>query len=269
MHLLSSQVRQGHREMESTVTCITEPFLSTLLLVSGTANVSFKCSAIHRASQACAPKILLSRLANPADVFFDWEGYPLYGDKGPEYLWGAAYVENGQIAYRDWWAHDYEQESAVFKSLINWANERGRQNPGMHIYHYAAYEESAIYRLLKRCPGVCEDKADDLLRNEVLVNLYAVVRHSLLIGEPRYSLKNVEHIYRSRREGEVGEVRGQFNCRLPQLDEFGRAAKPEGSPQLAAMRDYNRDDCESTAQLANWLRALQEEHGRPYILGRS
>jgi len=198
------------------------------------------------------------------DVFFDLEGYPLYGDNGLEYLWGAAYDENGEIAYRDWWAHDYEQESVAFGAFIKWSHARWQQHPGMHIYHYAAYEESAIYRLLKRSPGVCEDEADDLLRNEVFVDLYAVVRHSLLIGEPRYSLKNVEHIYRGRREGEVTDAGDSIVAYRNWMDS-GEPEAPDGSPLLAAIRDYNKDDCVSTAQLVGWLRTLQEEHVRPYI----
>ena len=37
---------------------------------------------------------------------------------------------------------------------------------------------------------------DDLLRCGAMVDLYEVVRKSLLIGEPRYSIKNVERLYR-------------------------------------------------------------------------
>ena len=37
-----------------------------------------------------------------------------------------------------------------------------------------------------------KEEVDALLREGVLVDLYEVVRHALLIGEPRYSIKNVE-----------------------------------------------------------------------------
>ena len=39
----------------------------------------------------------------------------------------------------------------------------------------------------------------------VLVDLYEVVRKSLLIGEPRYSIKNVERLYRTGRDTEVAK----------------------------------------------------------------
>ena len=51
-----------------------------------------------------------------------------------------------------------------------------------------------------------ESEVDDLLRNHVFVDLYTVVRQALLIGEPSYSLKNVEHLYMPAREGEVASA---------------------------------------------------------------
>ena len=44
---------------------------------------------------------------------------------------------------------------------------------------------------------------DQLLRNQVLVDLYNIVRHGLLVGEPGYSLKNLERLVREDRGGDV------------------------------------------------------------------
>ena len=63
----------------------------------------------------------------------------------------------------------------------------------MHIYHYANYEIAACRKLMGR-HGVCEYEVDQLLRNEVFVDLYKIVKGGVLLGEPRYSLKNVEHL---------------------------------------------------------------------------
>ena len=54
--------------------------------------------------------------------------------------------------------------------------------------------------------GVCEQEVDDLLRGQVFVDLYRVVRQGVMIGEPSYSLKYVEHLYRGRREGDVASA---------------------------------------------------------------
>ena len=52
----------------------------------------------------------------------------------------------------------------------------------MHVYHYASYEVSALVRLMGRY-GVCEEEVDQLLRNEVFVDLFSIVRQGLAVGE--------------------------------------------------------------------------------------
>ena len=51
---------------------------------------------------------------------------------------------------------------------------RREQWPDMHVYHYANYEKAALLRLAAS-HGVCEDEVDDLLRANVLVDLYPLV----------------------------------------------------------------------------------------------
>jgi uncharacterized protein len=86
-----------------------------------------------------------------ADVFFDIEGYPLFSG-GLEYLFGVCFVneQTGALEFKDWWAHDRTEEKRAFEGFIDWAFERWRSNPDMHIYHYAAYEVSAVRRLSTR-----------------------------------------------------------------------------------------------------------------------
>ena len=136
------------------------------------------------------------------DVFFDIEGYPLL-DGGLEYLWGVAYFDReGKRVFRDYWAHNRDDEKKSFSEFISWIFSRWKQDPTLHIYHYGHYEIAAVRRLMGRY-GCCEVEVDTLLRNEVFVDLYNIVRHGLLLGEPRYSIKNVEHVYRPSRDTEV------------------------------------------------------------------
>src|ERR1035441_472910 len=99
-------------------------------------------------------------------------------------------------------AHDNKEEKTAFESFVDWAYARWKADPTMHIYHYAKYEVSALRRLMGRY-GTREDEVDNLLRNEVFVDLYQVVRQGLRIGEPSYSIKDVEHLYREKRSGDV------------------------------------------------------------------
>jgi predicted RecB family nuclease len=214
---------------------------------------------IIRPAPGSARGLSLLPPASANDVFFDIEGFPGV-EGGLEYLWGNTYLEaDGTRAFRDFWAHDKTAEKKAFIEFIDWIYARWRQDPSMHVYHYAAYEITAIRRLMGQY-GVCEDKVDTLLRNHVFVDLYTIVRHGVLIGEPRYSIKNVEHIYRGKRDTDVATGSDSIIVYEAWRD------NPDGdtwetSAVLKSIRDYNIDDCDSTLELAEWLREEQVKHG--------
>jgi len=203
--------------------------------------------------------------ASAGDVFFDIEGYPL-AEGGLEYLWGVAYHrEDGggpptDLAsgdYRAFWAHDAEQELRVFEVFIDWVIERRTRFPELHVYHYAPYETTAIKRIMGRS-GSREREVNELLVGNVFVDLYQIVRHALRIGEPSYSIKNVERLYRDAREGEVTSGLGSV-VEYEVWMQSGEPRDPAASPRLEAIRRYNEDDCVSTLELAAWLRERQRE----------
>ena len=197
------------------------------------------------------------------DIFFDMEGYPLLED-GLEYLFGVTYIDNAAPVFRDWWAHDHEEERKAFECFVRWAFDRWSRDPSMHIYHYAAYEVTALRRLMGRY-ATCEDEMDQLLRNEVFVDLYSVVRQGLLVGEPSYSLKNIEKLYRAERQSEVASAADSLVFYQRWLDTRD-GSDWRSSPTLQLIREYNRDDCESTWKLACWLRNVQRRLGLPIFL---
>ncbi|WP_131775173.1 TM0106 family RecB-like putative nuclease [Legionella cincinnatiensis] len=193
------------------------------------------------------------------DIFFDIEGFPLE-DGGLEYLWGVTYFdENEQRRYMDFWAHNKDQEKESFRSFVEWAYQRWQQDPSMHIYHYASYEITACRKLMSKY-GVCEYEVDQLLRNEVFVDLYKIVKGALLIGEPRYSIKNVEHLYRAQRDTEVGSG-GDSVVVYERWRENPDGDTWQTSKILNDIRSYNIDDCNSTQELVTWLREKQAECG--------
>ncbi len=207
---------------------------------------------------------------SPLDVFFDIEGYPL-DEGGLEYLWGCTYFnEKGERDFIDFWGHNCEQEKSAFTAFIQWAYQRWQQDPSMHIYHYASYEITACRKLMGRY-GVCEYEVDQLLRNEVFVDLYKVVKGSLILGEPRYSIKNVEHLYREKRQTEV--VSGGDSIVVYENWRERNHLGEEGdtwqtSKILNEIREYNIDDCDSTQELVDWLRKQQKTYEISF-LGKS
>ena len=193
-----------------------------------------------------------------SDVFFDMEGFPLIDD-GREYLFGACFYEEGELRFGDWWAHSPAEEKRAFEAFVHWAHGRWQEDRTLHIYHYNHYEVTALRRLMGKY-GVCEQEVDDLLHGQVFVDLYRVVRQGVMLGEPSYSLKYVEHLYRGRRQGDVasaGESMVFYQRWLIAQD----GDTPEDSPILKQIRDYNEQDCRSTAELAAWLWQRQSDCG--------
>jgi predicted RecB family nuclease len=200
--------------------------------------------------------------ADPGDVFFDMEGYPL-APGGLEYLSGVCTrtATWGSFEFRDWWAHDREQEKLALESFVDWVYDRWRQHPGLHIYHYAAYEVSAIRRLSTR-HDTRQEEVDALLRNCVFVDLYQVVRHGLIIGAADYSIKTVERLYREKRSGDVATASDSV-VQYANWLASGQPADPGSSKLLADIRDYNKEDCVSTGQLLDWLHRVALAHQIP------
>ena len=195
--------------------------------------------------------------------------------RGLEYLWGAATDDS----FEHWWAHDAAGETAALAGFVDWVFARLEAHPGLHIYHYGHYEEAALKRLAARSGDrALEARVDALLRRGVLVDLYKIVSRSLLVGEPSYSIKNVEKLYRAPRGLDDGGVAAADQSivwyhRWIEAQDAARGIgghgdggdeDEHGADELSSelLRDilaYNRDDCESTRELVAWLRALRAE----------
>ena len=190
--------------------------------------------------------------SDSGDIFFDMEGFPLATD-GLEYLWGYVFLDGEKPRFDCIWAHDAAAERAALMQFVDFVHARWLQFPRMHVYHYASYETTAIRNLAQRY-GCCEEKIDDLLRNEVFVDLYQVVRHAFVIGEDSYSIKSVEHIYRPRRQTSVANA----STSVVYYQNWMDAASSDASTAdkiLEDIRKYNEDDCQSTYELSQWIRS--------------
>jgi predicted RecB family nuclease len=195
-----------------------------------------------------------------ADVFFDMEGYPI-AIGGLEYLFGTVSQnhDSSSLEFRDWWAHDREEEKLALEGFVDWIFGRWNKNPGMHIYHYAAYEVCAVRRLSTR-HDTRQEEVDQLLRNDVFVDLYQIVRHGLRIGEDGYSVKKIESLYRQKRSTDV-ESGIDSIVQYARWIGSGQPRDWKSSKLLKGIRDYNEDDCKSTAELVHWLRRVAFEKG--------
>lgn len=203
--------------------------------------------------------------ADRGDLFFDFEGDPLWTTDGREwgleYLWGVLTVGD---EFHPFWAHTRTEERQALKDFLAMVRKRRRRHPRMHVYHYAAYEKSTLLRLAGRY-GEGEREVDELLREGVLVDLYPLVRKSIRVGTPNYSIKSLEPLYMGNelRDGEVTTATASITeyARYCALRDEGRA--DEAATVLKEIEEYNRYDCRSTRRLRDWLTARAIESGVP------
>ncbi|CAM8658174.1 RecB family nuclease, TM0106, putative [Oxalobacteraceae bacterium] len=193
------------------------------------------------------------RLPNPdeGDLYFDMEGYP-YEKGGLEYLFGVSYWQSGELVFKPFWGHDRQGEKKAFEEFIDFVSERLRLYPNLHIYHYADYERRALHTLMQT-HGVREKEVDQILREQRLVDLYTVVRESIMTSEPRYSIKNLETFYmKGERESDVKNAGASIV--------FYEAWRNDKNQKwLDDIERYNEEDCISTQKLHDWLIGLRSK----------
>lgn len=174
------------------------------------------------------------------DLFYDIEGDPHF-EGGLEYLHGVWF--DGQ--FRSFWAHDHAAEARALAELLEFFRERLAAYPDARIYHYAAYEITALRRLTTKY-GIGEAFLDRLLRERRFVDLFAVVRGGLIGSEANYSIKSMEAFYVRKREGEVKTAGGSVVA-------YDNWRETGDQHILDEIEDYNRIDCISTEELRAWL----------------
>jgi uncharacterized protein len=69
-------------------------------------------------------------------------------------------------AIRAFWVHDFAGERRAFEEFIDFVHARLARYPDLHVYHYGAYEQSAIKQLMGLY-ATREDEVDDLLRRKM------------------------------------------------------------------------------------------------------
>jgi predicted RecB family nuclease len=252
---------------------------------------------------------------DPGDIFFDFEGDPLYTEGaatawGLDYLFGVVEHARGPIpstgavvadaapasasasgaapapasgaapasasaalgdpqaggidprtVFRPFWAHDHAGEREALRAFLDYATQRLRDHPGMHIYHYADYERLHLLALCAR-HGVGEQQLDELLRRHVLVDLYPIVKKSLRVSSRSYSLKKLEPLYMGDllRSSDVTNAADSITAYV-HYTELRDAADPAAARQLQEIADYNEYDCVSTLRLRDWLLERAAENG--------
>ncbi|TFC31172.1 TM0106 family RecB-like putative nuclease [Cryobacterium sp. TMT1-3] len=211
---------------------------------------------------------------NPGDIFFDFEGDPLYSETyatetdatepastqwGLDYLFGLVDTDE---EFRAFWAHTWADEKQALTDFLAYLADRRARHPGLHVYHYAAYERTHLLSLAAR-HGVGEEQVDQLLRENVLVDLYPLIRKTMRVGSRSYSIKKLEPLYMGTelRGGEVTKAADSITEYAAARDLHAHGDRSEAQRMLHSIADYNRYDCVSTLRLRDWLLALARGAG--------
>lgn len=211
---------------------------------------------VHEAILPVAEGMGFCRLPEPnrLDVFVDLEGDPFAGTQGQQYLFGLSAREaNGELFYEKRWALTAEEEKSGFEWLMDEIVRRWSEEPGMHVYHYGANEPSAFKRLMGQY-ATREEEMDRMLRGGKFVDLHRVVKQGVRASVEEYSLKKMEAFCGFERKTSLDLSRAAMRYIEHHL-ELGWRDETLRDDMREAMEGYNREDCESTAALRDWLEA--------------
>lgn len=237
------------------------------------ARIQLESQALEGPRSELLPDPMLKYLPRPddGDVFFDMEGFPYFRDGGLEYLFGNWTRDAGFVEF---WATDHKSEKQAFIEFMTWVHQRMLENPNAHIYHYASYERTALKRLSARY-AVMEEELLQLESQHRFVDLYPIVTKSVRIGEPKYSIKNLERHYNFVRQSEVTNANASIDeyaiwrdleeklaSGAPMVDREEKMAK--AAKTYKDLRDYNIEDVQSTMHLYYWLLGFEGAGSKPW-----
>ncbi|HKF84836.1 MAG TPA: TM0106 family RecB-like putative nuclease, partial [Candidatus Limnocylindrales bacterium] len=214
---------------------------------------------------------------SPGDLFLDLEGDPFALDEGVDYLfgilepampedgdWGAGDGDGQVPKFHAIWSLDqagqvtWDAEKAAFEQTVDLIMDRWERDPSLHVYHYAAYERTALGRLAQR-HGTRETEVDRLLRAGVLVDLFRAVRQGIRASVESYSIKKIEPLYSLTREVDLKDA-GSSIVAFEGWLELGPDAPVENAAAiLREIAGYNRDDVLSNWRLRDWLEERRQD----------
>lgn len=189
------------------------------------------------------------------DIFFDFESDPFAGTSGLEYLFGWA-LNSESMDYHCIWALTPAEEKKAFETFVDMMMGRWKQFPDFHIYHYTAYEPSALKRLMGK-HATRENEIDQMLRAGIFIDLHSVTKQALRAGIEAYSLKELEKFHGFEREIALREAALQLRTLEGFIERKITSQIPDETKN--AVQTYNMEDCLSTKNLRDWLESLRDK----------
>lgn len=173
----------------------------------------------------------------PAEVFFDIEADGLRGNY--DFLYGCLVRDAAGTRFEKFVSEKTGDQEAMWRAFLKWF---GTMPVGTVVYHYGDHERHSLAVLEARYGG---SKSLQRFRQN-LVDLNEIVKESFVFPLYFYGLKEVGGYIGYRREAEITHGASTVEYYESWLATGDRA-------KLAAIVNYNREDCEATMVLKDWL----------------
>ena len=199
---------------------------------------------------------------NEGDLFLDLEGDPYAFDDGIDYLFG---VLDTAGTFTPLWSFDPDRPGEVItggregrpsRRSSTCSSTGSTRHPGMHVYHYASYEPTALKRLMGR-HATREDEVDRLLRGGVWSTSSGRCARASAHRSRATASSASSRCTTSCARSTCGRRRASIVA-FEEWLELGEGDRPN-SRILDEIAGYNRDDVASTLRLRDWLETLRVE----------
>ncbi|MDC0253128.1 TM0106 family RecB-like putative nuclease, partial [Chloroflexi bacterium] len=159
--------------------------------------------------------------------------------------------------FKKFLSKNHDEEKKSFEELIDFFYKHVQKFNISSIYHYGSYEITALQRLSIKYNTKIQE-LDYLLRNNKFVDLYRVIKDSLLLSTNDYKLKTIEKFYNFTHDSDVAS--GEDS-----LVAFENYLETNSKEIMNEIILYNKLDCESTEKLRDWVLSIMPKNIEPFI----
>ena len=180
------------------------------------------------------------------EIFLDLEGLDIFTtnilEGNPtDYLIGVWLRKGGQEEYISFVAKDHESEEEMLNEFIDWI----KKQEDYIIYHWHHYEKTHLSKMMEKY-GTPQKDRDKILSKDILVDLYKVTTEQFAFPFPGTGLKTIARWMGFNWEhSDVGA--------MSSIDLYCRYVNEADTDALGLVLDYNKDDCEATKIVKDWL----------------
>ena len=183
--------------------------------------------------------------AKATRVFLDVEGMP---DRDFYYLVGVIVEADGQCSTHSYWADDETEEQAIWFKLLDLL----RVLDECTIFHYGAYEQAYVKKMLRRYPS--PDTPFPGTLDSALFNVLGAIRTNVYF--PAYS-NGLKDIASYLGVNWTGKVKSGIDCIAARM-RWEQLKDPAIKEEI---HDYNRQDCLAVQHVASFLLSLGSPDG--------